>query len=94
MSKYTSFPEPAEDQNPFQDPTVTQHSSNTEYATLDLYNPFDKPAGPPPPYEASSPSAPAAAQTPSSATTPTEPRNYGSYNSQYKISCSVKASEV
>lgn len=25
----------------FQDPSVTQHSSNTGYATLDLYNPFD-----------------------------------------------------
>lgn len=24
-----------------QDPSVTQHSSNTGYATLDLYNPFD-----------------------------------------------------
>ncbi|XP_027892632.1 secretory carrier-associated membrane protein 3 [Xiphophorus couchianus] len=82
MSKYTSFPEPTEDQNPFQDPAVTQHSSNNEYATLDLYNPFDKPAGPPPPYEASSPSAPPPAQTPPSRTTPTEPRNYGSYNAQ------------
>ncbi|XP_043994132.1 secretory carrier-associated membrane protein 3 [Gambusia affinis] len=82
MSKYTSFPEPTEDQNPFQDPAVTQHSSNTEYATLDLYNPFDKPAGPPPPYEASSPPAPPPAQTPPSRTTPTEPRSYGSYNAQ------------
>uniref|UniRef100_A0A1A7YZG1 Secretory carrier-associated membrane protein n=1 Tax=Iconisemion striatum TaxID=60296 RepID=A0A1A7YZG1_9TELE len=82
MSQYTSFPEPMEDQNPFQDPAVTQHSSSTGYATLDLYNPFDKPAGPPPPYESSSPPAPAPAQTPPSRTTPTEPRNYGSYNSQ------------
>lgn len=28
-----------------QDPAVTQHSSNTEYATLDLYNPFDNTTG-------------------------------------------------
>ncbi|KAK5600353.1 Secretory carrier-associated membrane protein 3 [Crenichthys baileyi] len=89
MSKYTSFPEPAEDQNPFQDPAVTQHSSNTEYATLDLYNPFDKPAGPPPPYEASSLSAPAPAQTPSSATTPNEARSYGSYSSQPAVNATT-----
>lgn len=38
---------------------------------------------PPPPYEPTSPSAPAAPlQTPPNKTTPTEPRNYGSYNSQ------------
>ncbi|XP_056154320.1 secretory carrier-associated membrane protein 3 isoform X1 [Lampris incognitus] len=86
MSKYTSFPEPIEDQNPFQDPAVTQHSSNTEYATLDLYNPFDNKNGPPPPYEATCPSAPSVpAQTPPSRTTPTEPRNYGSYNSQQTV---------
>ncbi|CAI5691018.1 unnamed protein product [Oreochromis niloticus] len=85
MSKYTSFPEPMEDQNPFQDPAVTQHSSSTGYATLDLYNPFDNTTAPPPPYEATPPSAPAPSapvQTPPSRTTPTEPRNYGSYNSQ------------
>uniref|UniRef100_A0A146P7R7 Secretory carrier-associated membrane protein n=1 Tax=Fundulus heteroclitus TaxID=8078 RepID=A0A146P7R7_FUNHE len=87
MSKYTSFPEPTEDQNPFQDPAVTQHSSNTEYATLDLYNPFDKPAGPPPPYEASSPPAPV--QTPPSSTTPTEPRNYGSYTAQPAVNATT-----
>lgn len=28
-----------------QDPAVTQHSSNTGYATLDLYNPFDNTTG-------------------------------------------------
>ncbi|XP_077405613.1 secretory carrier-associated membrane protein 3 [Vanacampus margaritifer] len=85
MSKYTSFPEPMDDHNPFQDPAVTQHSSNTGYATLDLYNPFEGTVEPPPPYEATSPSTPSApsvpAQTPPSRTTPTEPRNYGSYNS-------------
>ncbi|KAJ8000356.1 hypothetical protein DPEC_G00203970 [Dallia pectoralis] len=81
MSKYTSFQEPGDDQNPFQDPAVTQHSSNTEYATLDLYNPFDNKNGSqPPPYAAASPSAPppfVPATTPPSRTTPTEPRNYG-----------------
>ncbi|CAB1351280.1 unnamed protein product [Coregonus sp. 'balchen'] len=80
MSKYTSFPEPGDDHNPFQDPAVTQHSSNTEYATLDLYNPFDNKNGPPPPaYAATSPSAPqpVPATTPPSRITPTEPRNYG-----------------
>ncbi|KAM7373354.1 hypothetical protein PAMP_008213 [Pampus punctatissimus] len=86
MSKYTSFPEPTDDHNPFQDPAVTQHSSNTGYATLDLYNPFDNTTGSPPPYEASCPPAPPIpAQTPPSRTTPTEPRNYGSYNSQTAV---------
>lgn len=93
MSKYTSFPEPMEDHNPFQDPAVTQHSSNTGYATLDLYNPFDNnttTTGPPPPYEATSPSAPAApAQTPPSRTTPTEPRNYGSYTNQTAVNATT-----
>ncbi|XP_040043732.2 secretory carrier-associated membrane protein 3 isoform X1 [Gasterosteus aculeatus] len=88
MSKYTSFPEPKEDPNPFQDPAVTQHSSNTGYATLDLYNPFDNTTAPP--YEATSPSAPSApAQTPPSRTTPTEPRNYGSYTSQTAVNATT-----
>ncbi|XP_072531692.1 secretory carrier-associated membrane protein 3 [Salminus brasiliensis] len=83
MSKYSSFPEPSDDHNPFQDPSVTQHSSNTDYPTLDLYNPFDtRTAGPPPPYDATPPSAPPQAQTPPTRTTPTEPRNYGSYGTQ------------
>ncbi|XP_010766190.1 secretory carrier-associated membrane protein 3-like isoform X1 [Notothenia coriiceps] len=92
MSKYTSFPEPMEDPNPFQDPAVTQHSSNTGYATLDLYNPFDNTTGPgpPPPYEATSPSVPPVpAQTPPSRTTPTEPRNYGSYTSQTAVNATT-----
>ncbi|XP_061682226.1 secretory carrier-associated membrane protein 3 [Syngnathoides biaculeatus] len=81
MSKYSGFPEPLDDQNPFQDPAVTQHSSSTGYATLDLYNPFEGTVEPPPPYEATSPSTPSVpAQTPPSRRTPTEPRNYGSYN--------------
>ncbi|TRY65115.1 hypothetical protein DNTS_009670 [Danionella cerebrum] len=82
MSKYTSFPDSSDDHNPFQDPSVMQHSSNTGYATLDLYNPFDNnPAAPPPPYEATPPAAPPA-QTPPSRTTPTEGKNYGSYGTQ------------
>ncbi|XP_076157374.1 secretory carrier-associated membrane protein 3 isoform X1 [Alosa pseudoharengus] len=91
MSKYTSFPEPnAEDQNPFQDPSVTQHSSTTGYATLDLYNPFDnKTVQPPPPYEATVPNAPPPAQTPPNRTTPTEPRNYGSYTNQNEDSSAL-----
>lgn len=94
MSKYTSFPEPSDDINPFQDPAVTQHNSNTEYATLDLYNPFDNKIGAPPPYEATSPSAePLPAQTLPSRTTPTEPRNYGSYNTQ-KTAVSATTAEL
>ncbi|KAA0710139.1 Secretory carrier-associated membrane protein 3 [Triplophysa tibetana] len=86
MSKYSAFPEAADDHNPFQDPSVMQHSSNTGYATLDLYNPFDNStAGPPPPYEATSPSALPPAQTPTSSTTPTEPKNYGSYGTQSEV---------
>lgn len=49
---------------------------------------------PPPPYEATAPPAPAApAQTPPSRTTPTEPRNYGSYNnSQVNVNPSASNS--
>uniref|UniRef100_A0A3P9KXF9 Secretory carrier-associated membrane protein n=1 Tax=Oryzias latipes TaxID=8090 RepID=A0A3P9KXF9_ORYLA len=85
MSKYTSFPEPAEEQNPFQDPAVTQHSSaDPGYATLDLYNPFDSTAAPPPPYEAAPPTVP-----PAPVKTPTEPKNYGSYNSQPAVNAAT-----
>ncbi|KAI5087306.1 secretory carrier-associated membrane protein 3 isoform X2 [Silurus meridionalis] len=88
MSKYTSFPAPSEDQNPFQDPSVTQHSNSTDYPTLDLYNPFDnRTAGPPPPYDANPPAAPPTipSQNLPSRTTPTEPRNYGSYSTQSAV---------
>lgn len=89
MSKYTTFPDSADDHNPFQDPSVTQHSSNTGYATLDLYNPFDNnTTAPPPPYEATSPAAPPA-QTPPSRTTPTEPRNYGSNGTQSAVNATT-----
>ncbi|KAJ3609588.1 hypothetical protein NHX12_024108 [Muraenolepis orangiensis] len=93
---YTSFPEQPEDHNPFQDPAVTQHSSNTGYATLDLYNPFDNKTGPPPPpYEATSPTpASVPAQTPPSHTTPTEPRNYGSYTSQQQAAVNATTAEL
>ncbi|KAG7278188.1 hypothetical protein CRUP_002150 [Coryphaenoides rupestris] len=92
---YTSFPAPSDDHNPFQDPAVTQHSSNTGYATLDLYNPFDNKTGPPPPYEATSPTpASAPAQTPPSRTTPTEPRNYGSYTSPQQAAVNATTAEL
>ncbi|XP_061462520.1 secretory carrier-associated membrane protein 3 isoform X2 [Rhineura floridana] len=72
--------------NPFQDPAIVQRRPSSEYATLDVYNPFDS-AGVPPPYE-----PPASAQTvplppppayqPTKKPSPTEPRNYGSYGTQ------------
>lgn len=90
MSKYSGFPETMDEQNPFQDPAVTQHSSTGGYATLDLYNPFENSTAPPPPYEATSPSAPPPpSQTPPNKTTPTEPRNYGSYNSQTAVNATT-----
>ncbi|XP_028650914.1 secretory carrier-associated membrane protein 3 [Erpetoichthys calabaricus] len=84
MSQYTQFPDP-DATNPFQDPAVIQHTTNTGYATLDLYNPFDNNQGPPPPYEQSSQKPPLAVQSTVQPTappqpkksTPTEPRNYG-----------------
>lgn len=90
MSKYTTFPDAADDHNPFQDPSVTQHSSNTGFATLDLYNPFDNStAGAPPPYEVTSPPVPPPAQTPPSRITPTEPRSYGSYGTQSAVNATT-----
>ncbi|XP_048849278.1 secretory carrier-associated membrane protein 3-like isoform X1 [Brienomyrus brachyistius] len=91
MSQYTSFPEPMDDHNPFQDPALTQHGSNTEYATLDLYNPFeDKPMQPPPPYSATVPTAPPVpSQAPPTRITPTESRNYGSYTTQPSVNATT-----
>ncbi|KAM6435710.1 secretory carrier-associated membrane protein 3 isoform 1-T1 [Liasis olivaceus] len=76
--------------NPFQvrgDPGIVEHRPKTDYATLDVYNPFDN-SGLPPPYKPSTsvptiPSMPAASvseapKKPISA----EPRNYGSYGTQ------------
>uniref|UniRef100_A0A8C5F583 Secretory carrier-associated membrane protein n=1 Tax=Gadus morhua TaxID=8049 RepID=A0A8C5F583_GADMO len=84
MSKYTSFPEPSEDHNPFQDPAVTQHSSNTGYATLDLYNPFDNKTG-----VRTRSLVIFKTVTPPSRTTPTEARNYGSYTSQAAVNATT-----
>ncbi|KAM8921552.1 secretory carrier-associated membrane protein 3 [Pelodytes ibericus] len=75
--------------NPFQDPAVTAHSS--QYATLDVYNPFDS-RGMPPPYHEQPPNpapatlpAPAAPNIPAPVVkkqSPTESKNYGSYGTQ------------
>ncbi|KAG9355343.1 hypothetical protein JZ751_000181 [Albula glossodonta] len=55
----------------------------SHYTSFPEPNDDSNPFQPPPPYEATSPSAPPApAQTPPSRTTPTEPRNYGSYSTQ------------
>ncbi|XP_075580551.1 secretory carrier-associated membrane protein 3-like [Pelecanus crispus] len=77
--------------NPFQDPAALQPRPGPERAALDAYNPFESSA-PPPPYQAPSaapsplPSAgmapPQAAAQPPRKTSPTEPRNYGSYGTQ------------
>ncbi|KAM9294029.1 secretory carrier-associated membrane protein 3 [Gastrophryne carolinensis] len=81
--------------NPFQDPAVMEHQPANQYATLDVYNPFDN-RGVPPPYNeqsafpapatlpAAPPAVPPPAAPPTAAkkTSPTEPKNYGSYGSQ------------
>ncbi|KAM8794323.1 secretory carrier-associated membrane protein 3 [Eudromia elegans] len=63
--------------NPFQDPAVAQHRTAPEYATLDVYNPFEGP-GPVPPYQP----PPSAAPPPPRRPGPSEPKNYGSYGTQ------------
>ncbi|XP_053331194.1 secretory carrier-associated membrane protein 3 [Spea bombifrons] len=73
--------------NPFQDPAVTQHQPSAQYATLDVYNPFDNRGVPPPYHEqpaATLPTAPAQ-NAPAPAPkkqSPTEPKTYGSYGTQ------------
>ncbi|KAE8589127.1 hypothetical protein XENTR_v10022897 [Xenopus tropicalis] len=76
--------------NPFQDPSVIEHRPSAQYATLDVYNPFDS-RGMPPPYEekfpGQTPTAPAAPPAPvppapTAKKSPTEPKNYGSYGTQ------------
>ncbi|XP_008577991.1 PREDICTED: secretory carrier-associated membrane protein 3 isoform X2 [Galeopterus variegatus] len=79
------FSEPGELDNPFQDPAVIQHRPSPQYATLDVYNPFET-REPPPAHEASAPTPlpPASAPSlqPSRKLSPTEPKNYGSYSTQ------------
>ncbi|ETE61026.1 Secretory carrier-associated membrane protein 3 [Ophiophagus hannah] len=73
--------------NPFQDPGIIQHRPNTDYATLDVYNPFDN-SGLPPPYQpsASAPTIPSVPTAPASELPKkhnnAESRNYGSYGTQ------------
>ncbi|XP_075050633.1 secretory carrier-associated membrane protein 3 [Mixophyes fleayi] len=76
--------------NPFQDPAVTEQQPNSQYATLDVYNPFDK-QGLPPPYHEPTAQPPATLPTSQFQSTvtpaakkpsPTEPKNYGSYGTQ------------
>ncbi|NP_001296838.1 secretory carrier-associated membrane protein 3 isoform 1 [Mus musculus] len=82
------FPDSGELDNPFQDPAVIQHRPSQQYATLDVYNPFENREQPPPAYEPPAP-APAPLPPPSAPSvqssrklSPTEPRNYGSYSTQ------------
>uniref|UniRef100_A0A8C5P2N6 Secretory carrier-associated membrane protein n=1 Tax=Jaculus jaculus TaxID=51337 RepID=A0A8C5P2N6_JACJA len=81
------FAEAGELDNPFQDPAVIHHRPSQQYATLDVYNPFENRE----PSQAYEPPAPAPAQLPppsapslnsSRKLSPTEPKNYGSYNTQ------------
>ncbi|KAM9001875.1 secretory carrier-associated membrane protein 3 isoform X1 [Sarcophilus harrisii] len=78
------FAESSEFDNPFQDPAVTQHRPSPQYATLDVYNPFENRESSPS-YEPPTPPPPPTAQPhqqPSRKLSPTEPKNYGSYNTQ------------
>ncbi|XP_005411652.1 PREDICTED: secretory carrier-associated membrane protein 3 [Chinchilla lanigera] len=83
------FAESGELDNPFQDPAVIQHRPSPQYATLDVYNPFET-REPTPAYEPPAPTpAPAPLPPPSAPSlqssrklSPTEPKNYGSYSTQ------------
>lgn len=82
------FPDSGELDNPFQDPAVIQHRPSQQYATLDVYNPFENREQPPPAYEPPAP-APAPLPPPSAPSvqssrklSPAEPKNYGSYSTQ------------
>ncbi|XP_014692525.1 secretory carrier-associated membrane protein 3 [Equus asinus] len=80
------FADPGELDNPFQDPAVIQHRPSPQYATLDVYNPFET-REPPPAYEPSSAPAPlpppvAPSLQSSRKLSPAEPKNYGSYSTQ------------
>uniref|UniRef100_A0A8C0X2Z4 Secretory carrier-associated membrane protein n=1 Tax=Castor canadensis TaxID=51338 RepID=A0A8C0X2Z4_CASCN len=81
------FAESGELDNPFQDPAVIQHRPSPQYATLDIYNPFEN-REPSPSYEPPAPS-PAPLPLPSAPSiqssrklSPTESKNYGSYSTQ------------
>ncbi|XP_014445201.1 secretory carrier-associated membrane protein 3 isoform X1 [Tupaia chinensis] len=79
------FAEPGELDNPFQDPAVIQHRPSSQYATLDVYNPFETREPPPahePPVPAPLPPPSAPSLQPSRKLSPTEPKNYGSYSTQ------------
>ncbi|KAF6075821.1 secretory carrier membrane protein 3 [Phyllostomus discolor] len=78
------FGEGGELDNPFQDPAVIQHRPSQQYATLDVYNPFEA-REPPPAYEPPVPAPlppPSAPSQSSRKLSPTEPKNYGSYSTQ------------
>uniref|UniRef100_A0A8C5PQJ0 Secretory carrier-associated membrane protein n=1 Tax=Leptobrachium leishanense TaxID=445787 RepID=A0A8C5PQJ0_9ANUR len=77
--------------NPFQDPAVSAQQNSSQYATLDVYNPFDNRGMPPPYHEqppiqapTTLPAAPANNVPPPAAKkqSPPEPKNYGSYGTQ------------
>uniref|UniRef100_A0A8C8VWR7 Secretory carrier-associated membrane protein n=1 Tax=Peromyscus maniculatus bairdii TaxID=230844 RepID=A0A8C8VWR7_PERMB len=90
------FPDPGELDNPFQDPAVIQHRPNQQYATLDVYNPFEN-REPPPAYEppapvpAPLPPPPAPSVQSSRKLSPTEPKNYGSYSTQASAAAAATA---
>lgn len=67
---------------------MIQHRPSQQYATLDVYNPFENQEQPPPAYEPPAP-APALLPPPSAPSvqssrklSPTEPKNFGSYSTQ------------
>ncbi|XP_043391348.1 secretory carrier-associated membrane protein 3 isoform X3 [Chelonia mydas] len=83
------------------DPAVVQHKPSTEYATLDVYNPFDN-QGPPPPYQPQPgaqptppvtkvPQPPASAMQPHKKPSPPESKNYGSYGTQESTAAAATA---
>ncbi|XP_075418835.1 secretory carrier-associated membrane protein 3 isoform X1 [Tenrec ecaudatus] len=91
------FAEPSELDNPFQDPAVIQHRPSPQYATLDVYNPFETRE----PSAAYEPSAPAPLPPPSAPPSqpsrklsPTEPKNYGSYNTQASAAAAAATAEL
>nr|XP_033780274.1 secretory carrier-associated membrane protein 3 isoform X7 [Geotrypetes seraphini] len=84
------FVEPEGMENPFQDPSVMEQKPSSQYATLDVYNPFDSQGErrdmqqPPPPYQppTNMPQPPTETVQPPRKPSANEPKNYGSYGSQ------------